>query len=210
MHPAHCDKQAEQPGSKASLRTLWDDVFRRLPTHRDTTLGELHQMLGDRGAALTIAVISVPAMIPSPGLPVGTVFGLVLLVLAYELQRGRRLGRLPQRVANIRLPTATMLKISDWFSPWCGVADRYLKYRLPFLSTTGSSKALSVVIMLMALMLALPIPFGNFVPAVAVFLIAIGLACRDGAVILAGIALSCAAAFALGGMIFWASRALAG
>ena len=39
----------------------------------------------------------------------------------------------------------------------------------------------------MAVLIALPIPFGNMLPGIAVFLIALGLAQRDGGAVAAGL-----------------------
>jgi hypothetical protein len=63
-------------------------------------------------------------------------------------------------------------------------------------------RPLGIVVLIMAVLVALPIPFGNLVPGLAVFLIALGLAQRDGAAVAAGLSLALLACVVSAGLLY--------
>lgn len=200
-----CSTQADE-GSQ--LTAVWEDIFLCLPRHGRYSIDEFHRAVVNQGNTLSVALVSVPAMIPTPGLPVGFVFGVILFFLAYELFAGGQSMRLPGPIARLTLPAATMHGLTMRITPWLKVVDRYTAPRLTILTSAGRSRALSAIIMLMAILISLPIPFGNFVPALATFLIAVGQVRRDGALVMCGMALSVIALVALSAVIFWGVQAV--
>ncbi len=152
------------------------------------TLREVMGLLHGRGYMLLMMLLALPfcGPIPLPGL--STPFGLVIGLIGIRLALGEK-PWLPARLLDTRLPPeffakvfAVTQKILIWF-------ERLLRPR--FLWVTASPRleqlhAISVVICAAMLLLPLPIPFSNVVPAWAILLIAGGLLERDGAFIIAG------------------------
>ena len=59
-----------------------------------------------------------------------------------------------------------------------------------------------LVCLLLAVVLVLPVPLGNMLPALAISLLALGIMERDGLWILAGLATSLASAVVVSGVVF--------
>jgi hypothetical protein len=67
---------------------------------------------------------------------------------------------------------------------------------------------LGVPVLLLAIAVALPIPFGNFLPVAALVMIALGLMERDGLVTMLGLAVGVVALFASAGLVYAAMQGL--
>ena len=61
-------------------------------------------------------------------------------------------------------------------------------------------RVVGLLCLLLAIVLPLPIPFGNVVPAATISLFALGLLARDGLAVLAGLAATALSAAALAGL----------
>jgi len=190
----------QEPASELVAR-----IGRTLPT--DPRLRDLFSALGERASGMVLAVVAVPAVIPSPGLPVGFVFGLALALMAMSMVFGAETPKLPAWLGRVRIrPTmvtllesrgaALLRRVEGYLRPR---ADRFLSGRL--------IRLLGVVSVLMGILIALPIPFGNTLPGLAVLLMGLGLAARDGLAVLGSLFLAAVAtgvSVALGWAGYWA------
>jgi hypothetical protein len=68
-----------------------------------------------------------------------------------------------------------------------GLAARFARARLSPLTSHGARGLLAATVAAMAVVLVLPIPFGNLPPAVALILIGLGLVFRDGVAVMLGL-----------------------
>jgi hypothetical protein len=78
--------------------------------------------------------------------------------------------------------------------PWLRRAENVSRPRLHFLFGDLGQRAIGLVCTLLALVLILPIPFGNLLPGAAVSVMALSLLQRDGALLLLGYGLTLASA----------------
>lgn len=170
-------------GLRASLAALPG----LLPDGR-TTLGHLLSGLGDHQAALVLLVFSLPAIIPTPGLPAGLIFGTALALLSLQLVGGFPHFSLPERISRIHVSRGLITRMAVGGEHMLSRVDRWLRPR--FRGLAGAVRPLGLVVFLMAVLIALPIPFGNVLPGLSVLFIALGLAERDGAAVGLGLALA--------------------
>lgn len=152
------------------------------------TLREVMGLLHGRGYVLLVMLLALPfcGPIPLPGL--STPFGLVIVLIGVRLALGEK-PWLPARLLDTRLPPelfakvfAVTQKILTWF-------ERLLRPRLLWVTASHRMEqlhAVSIVICAAMLLLPLPIPFSNVVPAWGILLLAGGLLERDGVFIIAG------------------------
>lgn len=164
-------------------------------------LGDVLQALGDHAAALVLLAFSIPAIVPSPGIPAGAIFGTALAFIGLQMCLGRPRLRLPRPLARLSVGRARLERLVERIAPRLERVERRLKARAVALATPGAVRALGLVVFLMAVLIALPIPFGNTLPGLAILALALGLAQRDGLAIAAGLGLSllaCVACVALG------------
>jgi hypothetical protein len=179
-------------GRKPSLAEIIETLPLKLEGER-TTLGQLLALLGGHATALVLLVFSIPAIIPTPGIPAGFVFGTALALLAAQLVIGADRFFLPERLARINVPHRLLQAMAVRLGPKLAVLETWLKPRGQVLSGEAALRPLGLFIFVMAVLIALPIPFGNVLPGLAIFFIALGLAQRDGLAIGAGLLLGLAA-----------------
>lgn len=157
------------------------------------TLGRLLSVLGEQATALVLLVFSIPAIIPTPGIPAGMVFGTALALLSLQLVIGAERFLLPGKLARVTVPKSLLKAMAVRLGPKLAWLETWLKPRGRVLSGRLALRPLGLVILVMSVLIALPIPFGNVLPGLAIFFIALGLAQRDGMAVAGGLVFGFAA-----------------
>jgi hypothetical protein len=157
------------------------------------TLAELTGRFGGRAIGALLFVFGLACALP---LPPGatTVFGLPLLALAAQLMLGASQPWLPERVKRRPIPAA---RLRDGFAraiPWLRRAEAVSRPRLAVMFTPAGQRLIGGVCTVLAVVLILPIPLGNMLPALAVSTLSFSLIQRDGLIALAGHAAAVASA----------------
>lgn len=140
------------------------------------------------GATLPWLVVlcTIPAAIP--GVQLGWVSVPLMLVMARAMAAGRRRVRLPQRIAATRVGQANARRLLNALAWTARTYERWCRPRGLQVVRLVRRRPSALLVGLMALVILLPIPGGNFLPAVAVVLLMGGLLRRDGyAIIAAGV-----------------------
>lgn len=132
-----------------------------------------------------LLMLAVPCMLPIPG--TGTLLGVGLLALALAMWRQHDAVALPARVAALEISGHWARRVLAILARVYGVAGRFSRTRLAHALSAPMHRALAVAVAVMAVILIMPIPFGNLLPALAVLLIGLGLVFRDGLVALLGL-----------------------
>ena len=188
--------------------TLHQHLHDRLREAADALTGEpvalshLAAVHGPAARGTLLVLLSVPCVLPVPG--VGNVLGIGLLLLALAMWRGQACHQLPARVAGWRLSAHWAQRVLGLLSGFYRLAARWSRERLPHL-VDGHQPWLAPKVGLMGALIFLPIPFGNVLPALALSLLGLGLVFRDGlAVLLALLAGGAAVAYTAGlGVLAW-------
>jgi hypothetical protein len=178
----------ERRDSEEFLAT--SDVLLRLvrdfPGER-LTMGDLVAALEDRTFGLLMLLLALPNCPPMPGIPfVSTVTGTPLAFFAGQLALGQPTPWLPRRLLRRSVGRAELLRVLEAVAPSVRRIERLLKHRLPALATGNGERAAAAVACLLAVILALPIPGGNLLPAWAIVFFALGITERDGVCIVIG------------------------
>ncbi len=184
----------------ASLRALADDT-----TRERIAISDLLNALGDRAVAALMFVFAVPNVLP---VPPGTsaVLGAPLVFLAAQLAFGRP-PWLPRFIAGRSIARRDFASVVDRISPWLGRAERLMRPRLTWLAQPPMEYAVGTVCLLLAIVLALPIPLGNVLPAVAISILTLGIMERDGLWIIAGLCASVVASVVVSGVVYAMAKA---
>lgn len=161
---------------------------------------DLIDALGDRALGALLFLFAFPNVLP---VPPGTsaVLGLPLLFLAAQLMIGRR-PWLPAVVAARSMSHADFAALVRRISPWLKRAERLLRPRLSWLALPPMEYAIGALCLLLAIVLTLPIPLGNVLPAMAISLLALAVLERDGLWVLAGLAVALVSMLVVSGVIF--------
>lgn len=143
------------------------------------SLQEVTEALTDRSFAALIMLFAAPNLLP---LPPGssTFFGIPLILIASQLLLGRPRLWLPRLLRERSLDQATFARLTTRMEPLLQRFERLAKPRYWPLPQVVAERFVGLVVVLMALVLVFPIPFGNWTPAVAAILVSLGLSERDG------------------------------
>lgn len=157
---------------------------------------ELMQKFGGRAIGALLFVFGLACMLP---LPPGatTIFGFPLVLLAPQLVIGASVPWLPEGVRRRTLSTADLKTGLPKVIPWLQKVEAVSKPRLTFLFGGVGERVLGLVCTGLALVLILPIPGGNILPAMAVSALSFALIQRDGLIALLGYALAITSASVL-------------
>ncbi len=167
------------------------------------SLGEVVGAFGDRGYGLLLVILALPSAMPLPAPGYSTPFGIALLLVGAQMLAGKRVPWLPQRVLRRRVTPKTGDRMLGYGMRFFGKVEHLVSPRLPWLFKRGWLSFISLLLLAMAALMTLPIPLTNTVPAIAVFLLGIGLVEKDGFVVLAACVAAAAAAL-LYALAFWA------
>jgi len=169
------------------------------------SVGDLLRTMHGRAIAALMLIFAFPNVLPSPPGTSG-ILGLPLVYLSSQMMLGR-LPWLPGFIANRSMAREDFGALVSRVSPILARAERLLKPRLPFLVNSGTERVIGALCLLLSLILLLPIPLGNMLPALAICVFALALLERDGVWVLAGLALSVVAVTVVAGVVWALVRA---
>jgi hypothetical protein len=187
--------ERKAPPLSAVLQSLADDA-----TRERISVSDLLAALGDRALAALLFVFALPNVLP---VPPGTsvVLGTPLVFLAAQLALGRA-PWLPSVIMQRSMLRADFASLVRRMAPWLVRGERLLRPRLMALTTPPIEYVVGLVCLVLALVLALPIPLGNVLPALAICLLALGVLERDGLWVLAGLLTTAISAAVVSGVIY--------
>ena len=159
----------------------------------EISVGELMQCFGGRAIGGMLLLFGLACTLPLP--PGGTtIFGAPLVLLAPQLATGAKAPWVPARLRAKTIRIADLRNGLPRPLRWLEKAEAVSRPRLAFLFSPLGERAIGVVCTILALVLILPIPLGNMLPACAVTVLALSLVQRDGLLALLGYALAGASA----------------
>ena len=160
------------------------------------SVGAIVDHFGARAIGALLFVFALPNLLPLP--PGGTtVLGLPLLLFAPQLAAGARAAWLPRRLAARTVQASLIAQIGAKAGPWIVRMDALTTRRAAFVFGAFGTALIGVVCTLLALVLILPIPLGNMLPAAAIAVFGLSLVQRDGVLALLGYVLAAMSAGAL-------------
>jgi len=181
--------------TETSSRT--STIIRHIIVHSDEqdtiSLGEFMHLLGDRAFCLAILIFSLPNSLPVPGIPgFSTITGLPITFIAMQMLVGRPTIWLPKKLAEKTFSRKSLAGLLTKALPAVVWLEKYLRPRLLPVTSVWGERLLGFMFVVLSLIIALPIPGGNFLPGFSMSLLALGMLERDGLFLLAAITFSVA------------------
>ncbi len=201
------DRRSETPdqagATSANLRKLNEEAALR----GSLSIAEMIATMGKATIAFTVLILALPALTPIPG-PFGMVFGTCLAIVSLQIIGGAQHLTLPGFVGRRRLSAATISLVVLHTAPAIAWIERLLRPgRFPALAGPTAQRLLGIPVFLLAIAIALPIPLGNFLPVIALVVIATALPERDGLAAAVGFSLSLLALTVTGALLYGAYSA---
>jgi hypothetical protein len=155
---------------------------------------DITESLGQRSFGFILLIFALPNSLPILGIPgVSTITGLPMLFVAVQMALGHDRVYLPRWIADSSIATVDFQRLVNKVVPWFRRIEKLMRPRILFLSQGQAERWLGAFCVLLAFLLALPIPLGNLLPALGILFIALGLIESDGVCVLVGIAIGIAA-----------------
>lgn len=197
--PARIDEEPKQALSSLLLALAQREDAARV------SIDDLLQALGDRALGALIFFFAFPNVLP---LPPGTSFilGAPLVFLVGQLMLSMP-PWLPHFIGKRSMAQPDFAALVARIVPWLVRAEKLLRPRLQALSSEPMERVIGAVSLLLALLVVLPIPFGNMLPALAISCMALGLLERDGVWIVLGLITSAVAAVVVSGVVVGLAQA---
>jgi hypothetical protein len=191
--------ESSTTGARLPLSAMLNAIARDDSRER-IAVADLLAELGDRALAALLFVFAVPNVLP---VPPGTsaVLGAPRVFLAAQLAFGRR-PWLPALIARRTMTRDDLATLVRRIGPWLARAERLLRPRAERLALPPMEYLIGLVCLLLAVVLVLPVPLGNMLPALAISLLALGILERDGAWIVAGMTVAIVSVAVVWGVVF--------
>lgn len=170
------------------------------------SMGDLLEIAGDRAFGALLFVFALPNVVPTPP-GVSAMLGLPLVLLSAQFLWGRRTPWLPRVIASRSMARADFAELISRMAPLLRRFERVLKPRWSFLVSAVAERVLGLGLLLLAVILFLPIPLGNMLPAAAICILSLALIEHDGLASLLGILLGVLAVIVVWGALFALAKA---
>ena len=156
---------------------------------RPLRLREVMAVLRGRAYTLLLLLLAIPFCTPIPLPGLSTLFGVMIALIGFRLALGQK-PWLPQRLLDTTLPPGFFTRVLRGARRLVRFLEAFLRPRLSQLVEARIFRHGSGVIILVCgllLLLPLPIPFSNGLPALTVVLLAGAMLERDGYCLVAGL-----------------------
>lgn len=166
------------------------EILLALPNHFSTPLvsmNALSEALSGRAYGMLLLVLALPNLIPIPAPGLSFVAGAPLMLVTLQMMLGRTYPWMPGFIGNRTIKTEQLQRLCMRAVPLMKALERVTSPRLQILAKPPADRVVAFICMALSLMIMMPIPFGNALPAFAICIFAIGLMQRDGLFILAGL-----------------------
>ena len=159
------------------------------------SVGELTDTIGGKSFGLLLVILALPSAIPVPAVGYSTPFGICVAILAVQMLIGRKSAALPKWIKKIHLPLKVVQKMGRFAIGFLKKTETIIRPRYSWIHTRAGHSLLSIAILFMAGCMIIPLPGTNTLPAMAIFVIGVGICEEDGLVALIALLLSVAAIF---------------
>jgi hypothetical protein len=172
------------------------------PTSGSVTLADLLAAAGERSFGALLVLLAIPNMVAGLVPGVSMILGLPLLLVSLQLMVGAERPWLPRRLARLEIRRADLRRMVERTLSPLQRLERALKPRLGFLTAPLAERLIGLTCLGLSMLVFLPIPFANLLPATGILLLGFAMLERDGLLALVAFALAGAGAALFGSVAF--------
>lgn len=183
------------------LRELADE-----PGRERVSVGDILTTMSGRASAALLFLFAAPNVIPAPP-GTSALLGLPMIYLASQMML-RRQPWLPGVIAARSMRIDDFAALVNRAVPMLARAERMLRPRFLVLVNPTAERIIGGFCLILALVVALPIPLGNMLPAFAVSVLALGFLERDGLWVIIGAVLGLLSLVVVSGVVWAAVKSL--
>lgn len=185
------------------LSDVIGDIASKTSKDKNISIGQLMALMEERALALAILVFCLPNAQPIPMIPgMSTMFAAPIIIFSIQIVLGMQNMWLPKFISKREIKGEAVAMIANKSLGTFKKIEKFIKPRMEVLTSGIPEKFLALVMIFLAAIICIPIPFGNTAPAIAISLIAISIICRDGILAIIGCFAAIAATFIAGMVVF--------
>lgn len=143
-------------------------------------VADLIRVLGDRSFGFALILFSIPSALPIPAPGYSIPLGILLMGIAFQMVVGRQQIWLPKRVQGWSFSSKPAQKFLGAFLKAVKLIEFCFQPRLVFICSGLGIRLFGVLVMGLASLMLIPLPFTNSLPALIILLLGLGLAEDDG------------------------------
>ncbi len=171
------------------------------PERERISIADLMEAMQLRAFGALLLIFALPNVVPTPP-GTSAILGLPLVYLTLQLMLGRT-PWLPKFIKDRSMSRGDFAAVVRKIAPMLARAEKLLKVRMEEFTTPTAERAVGALCLALAIVLFLPIPLGNMLPAFAISIIALGILERDGLWIVTGAAIGAVSLLIVWGVV-WA------
>lgn len=200
--------EEQEPAARRSAPRPLSQVLEELAAaheNRDVAVRSLSDAMADRSFATFLIITSLMNMLPFP--PGSTlVFGIPIIIVALQMVAGRDSVWLPEFFLKRSIKRDTFAKVTTKIVPNLRRIEKWVRPRKwPFTSNKRAERIVGLFATVLGVAVFLPIPFGNWLPALACAICGLALSERDGIWLSFGVALGIVSIIIIFGVLIAAS-----
>lgn len=186
---------------------LSDQIETLITTRQKVSLGELLALFKNASFGMLLALIALPSALPLPAPGYSIPFGLMIVLLAGQILWGRTTPWFPSFCLKPSFKLTPYVKGIDKIRRFIEFFERFIHPRFTGVFW-GKNRLLGLALLLCGLLMCIPIPGTNTIPALAVFIMGLSITERDGLMALVGLGLSLIGLTILVGLLLMGARFL--
>ena len=173
------------PPAHEQTSAILRQVLAALP--QDTiSVGAIMRRFRRRSFGAILILLAIVGLLPA----ISFLAGLAMIVPGVQMILGFRAPLLPRVLRRREVSTRHVRSIGLRIVPWIERLERLVRPRWLSRSQPPVSSAIGFAVIGLGLVVALPLPFSNLPPALALLFLAVGLLERDGVMVLVGLVLA--------------------
>jgi hypothetical protein len=163
------------------------------------TVDQIVSSLGTTSFGTSLMVFSIPEVIPIPIPGLSAAVALPTGIISAQMMTGSGQIRLPKALLKRSIPRKAFAAAVKTIMPFLERAEKRVRPNWAWATSRSAKRFLGAFIFLLSVIIALPVPGTNMPPAIAIFIIGLGLVERDGRLIALGVLLGLASIALIGG-----------
>ncbi|MEW7006526.1 MULTISPECIES: exopolysaccharide biosynthesis protein [unclassified Lentilitoribacter] len=167
----------------------------------NVSVKQICEALGDRSFGAFLLVFCLPNLVP---LPPGSsaILGIPLIIISFQILAGHSQIWLPKRLAEYSLSKDSFQSMIGKIIPHFKKGESFVKERYWPINLALGDKLFGLFSLILAVVVTIPIPLGNWPPAFAIAFLAAAYTKRDGIMLFIGTLLGIGSLILAGSVIF--------
>lgn len=186
---------------KKKISFFLENFLKEFPEN-EISFGEIRDSLGGRAFSGLMLIFVLPNLIPLPIPGISTILGTPLIILSFQFMKGRKSPWFPKWLKNKKIKKSKLQSSLNYIIPYIKKCEIIFSPKLTFLVEYPMERVLAGFCMIASIIMALPIPLANWLPALSIFIISLSILERDGLLAIIGISAFSGAIFLTYTIIF--------